>query len=245
MDGKRAPTAAEMLPQVREAEVKRSGLAALALCSVLALAACGTEEEGEPREPAAPPTSANSIPGAPLNGKLSGQPFEVKSGRYYVDRRPGFEKIDILLYAATSKTRCGKLDPEKPASVWLRRRGPEAVRPGEHRIEVDGTGKWEVHYQVMKDEQWVGNGDANALFVIDQVRPDLKLVGALSACFRDPRGSCVAGKFTADYCAIEIDEPIRGTKTMERPPPEKPGPKPAEADAGASDAQASDAEVER
>jgi hypothetical protein len=74
-----------------------------------------------------------------------------------------------------------------------------------------------VHYQLREDGEWIGNGDANALLVVTEVRPDLKLTGGLWACFRDRTTSCVKGQFSAAFCQTGIDAPVRGTEAMERP----------------------------
>jgi len=203
--------------------VKRARRATWTAVFALASFALGCEhyeKPGPPKEPAAPPASPDSIPVGPVSGKLLDQPYTHLAGRYYVDQRPGFEKTDIRLYATEAETPCGPLREKKPASVWLRRKGAERVAAGSSVTDLD-KGEWEVHYQVQKDGYWVGNGDARALVVINDVGPDLKITGSLSACFRDETGSCVAGSFTASYCRISIDSPVRGTDAMERPPERK------------------------
>lgn len=188
---------------------------------MLALGCSHPEAEGPPKEPAAPPSSPDSIPIGPLAGKLAGEPYTMLSGRYYVDSRPGLEKVDIRLYASEAETPCGTLKTPNPPAVWLRRAGEERLALDSSTTDPKTGGKWEVHYQLRKGEQWVGNGDAAALVVINDIGPDLKVEGALSACFRDPSGSCVAGTFSASYCRISIDSPVRGTDVMERPPERK------------------------
>jgi hypothetical protein len=215
--------------------------AVFALAS-LALGCEHYKPPGPAKDPPEPPASADSIPVGPVSGKLLDQPFTELSGRYFVDQRPGFEKMDIKLYATEAETPCGKLKEEKPASVWLRRAGAERATPGSSVTNLD-KGEWEVHYQVQKDGFWVGNGDARALVVISDVGPDLKISGALSACFRDETGSCVAGSFTASYCRISIDSPVRGTEAMERPPERKLPPIPAPASAAPSSSDAPPAEA--
>lgn len=189
----------------------------LSTASLLVFACGHSRADGPVKEPPEAPTSVDSIPVAPLEGKLGGEPFTFKSGRYTVDQRPGYEKIDIKLYDVSSESRCGAI-PGKPASVWLRRRGPARVAPETARIDAKKGGEWEVHYQRFDDERWMGKGEANALLGIDDVGPDMKIDGELSACFRDSAGSCVRGHFSAVYCQIHIDAPVRGTDVMERPP---------------------------
>lgn len=189
--------------------------------AILTLACSHYEAPKEVKEPGSPPGSVDAIPVGPVSGKLGEQPFTMLSGRYYVDQRPGFEKVDIKLYASESDGPCGPLKTAKAPSVWLRRSGPERVATGNWVVDVKNGGAWEVHYQQQKDEYWIGNGDANALVAVTDIGPDLKIEGALSACFRDATGSCVAGSFTASYCRISIDSPVRGTEAMERPPERK------------------------
>jgi hypothetical protein len=199
------------------------------LLPVIALtSACHPEKPQPLRDPPDPPASEDSIPVAPLDGKLLGDAFKFKSGRYTIDQRPGYEKIDIKLYPVATDTPCAD-PPGKPASVWLRRRGVTRVEAGVTRVDVKKGGDWEVHYQRFGEEGWIGNGDAAALLSIDDVGPDMKIDGALYACFRDTTGSCVKGKFSAVYCRIHIDAPVRGSEAMERPP-QKPLPKTAQGD---------------
>lgn len=182
------------------------------------LAACGHPDNAPPKEPRPAPTSADAIPVAPLSGKLLDQPFTIKSARYYVDQRPGYQKIVLKLYGVDSPTPCTDLTPRKPPEVWLRHNGPERAEPSTTKVDLDGRAPWEVHYQIQRNGRWAGNGDARALFVITQVDPDMKMHGELSACFRDATGSCVAGRFVANYCRIWIDSPVRGSDVMEHPP---------------------------
>ncbi|MEZ4219417.1 MAG: hypothetical protein R3B13_00720 [Polyangiaceae bacterium] len=204
------------------------------LVPALACLSCGHSEElGPLKDPPPAPAAGNAIPVGPLGGKLLDEPFTVHAARYYVDQRPGYEKVDIKLYSEKSETACGPLANSKSPSVWLRRKGAEALAPGTFSINLEGGGPWEAHYQTRHDERWVGYGEANALFVITAVDPDLKVHGELSACFRDPKGSCVAGRFTASYCRISIDAPVRGTEMMERRPKKPIPPPPRVRDAGA------------
>ncbi len=186
--------------------------------AISAVTACGHPEAAPPKEPPKAPASVKDIPVSPLSGKLLGQAFTIKSARYYVDQRPGYQKIVLKLYGIESKSPCEDLTPVKPPEVWLRHNGPERMTPATTAIDLDGKAPWEVHYQIQKDGRWAGNGSARALFVITQVDPDMKVHGELSACFRDETGSCVAGTFEANYCRIWIDSPVRGSDVMEHPP---------------------------
>ena len=72
--------------------------------------------------------------------------------------------------------------------------------------------------------------------MIRNVRADLQVEGDLSVCFADGMDSCVSGAFSARYCPIAIDAPVRGTQVMEHPPERKGAPAPAgSADAGATE----------
>jgi len=199
----------------------------------LGLLACGHAEPlASPGKAAPVPTSAESIPAGPPTGKLLGSEFVALGARYSVDRRLGYEKIDIVLSTEPATQSC----PEAPStapSVWLRRWGHPHLEPGASSISAETGGDWEAHYQVREGGRWVGVGVANGLVVIDRVLPDLKVEGQLAACFRDPEGSCVAGQFTATACPIRVDEPVRGAAVMEPgpgddtptgpPPPSVPG----------------------
>jgi hypothetical protein len=193
-------------------------VAALALTNL----ACQGAESTPPAAPVDPkpaPTSIDAIPAGPLGGEIAGQPFSVQSARYIVDRRHGFEKVDISLSAGSVESPCEERTPKDSTSVWLRRKGEPTLKDEIARIEPKDEGAiWEAHYQVRQGHNWIGNGRASALIVIHDVGPDMKLAGELSACFGDSHGSCVAGRFTADYCPIRIDAPVRGTEAMERPP---------------------------
>jgi hypothetical protein len=74
-----------------------------------------------------------------------------------------------------------------------------------------------VHYQSKQDGEWLGNGDAEALIVLQPRTADQRLPGEIAACFADAYKSCVLGTFVADYCPISIDTPIRGMDIMEPP----------------------------
>jgi hypothetical protein len=191
------------------------------------VAGCSKAPEPQPENPPAAPASPEAIPNAPLNGTIGGEPFTLKDARYYVDQRPGYEKIDIKLSEVSAKMPCSELDSAKGKSLWLRRKGTDKLEPQTVNISLDKQGPWEAHYQIYRDGQWFGNGEANALFVIRDVRPDMKLEGELWSCFRDGTASCAKGRFSASYCRIRIDAPVRGTEAMERPPAGKLPPKSA------------------
>lgn len=165
------------------------------------------------------PTSADGIVASVLGGEIRGRSVTLENARYVVDRRHGFEKVDISFSAARADSPCGERRPKDAPSVWLRKTGPDPLKPLQVRLSPDGPeSPWEVHYQVRDGRAWVGNGQASALVVIREVGKDLKVSGELWACFADEQASCVEGRFSADYCAIRIDTPVRGTEAMERPP---------------------------
>jgi hypothetical protein len=162
------------------------------------------------------PTSPDSIPEAPVSGTIRGRDFALRTATYIVDRRPGYEHVDIRLSAGEALSPC---EPAPDAtSVWLRRKALREIQATQVHIAPGDQSPWEVHYQLKDAGHWVGNGDAAALIVINTVRSDLKLQGELWSCFADGQKSCVSGSFVATYCPIRIDAPIRGVEGMERPP---------------------------
>ncbi len=192
----------------------------MAASAVLGLACQSPAEPAGPIiEPKPAPEAANAIAAGALGGDIDGQPFSIQSARYIVDRRRGFEKVDISLSAGSVDSPCEQRKPKDSPSVWLRRKGATPLAAEQARLSPNDEAPWEVHYQVRKEHGWIGNGRASALIVIHDVGPDMKLNGELWACFADTHGSCVSGRFIADYCPIRIDKPVRGTEAMERPPP--------------------------
>lgn len=197
--------------------MRRTVLVALAI-AIAAMAGCGKKPHAEKRDAKAPHASAESIPPVAVAGTLHGVPFTAEDARYFVDRRQGYEKVQILLSAAKAKTPCGRIDPNVPA-VWLRRHGAEPIKGGETRITVDGKAAWRVHYQVREaGHEWAGSGEADALLVLKPQEGAPVLDGELSVCFADTTGSCVSGSFQAEHCPVSIDLPVRGTDTLERLP---------------------------
>ncbi|MBI2390340.1 MAG: hypothetical protein HYV09_12190 [Deltaproteobacteria bacterium] len=189
----------------------------LALSLVIA-SSCRREPPPVGYEPAAAPTSTASIPLSPASGRIAGKPFTVAAARYSIDRRPGYEKVEIELLAEKPDKPCGDVAMKHATSVWLRVNGVDAVRAETVRIESGKPGPWEAHYQVFDQKKWIGNGDASALIAMSAPAPDMKLSGELSACFGDGSKSCIAGRFEAIYCPIRIDALVRGSDAMERPP---------------------------
>jgi hypothetical protein len=161
--------------------------------------------------------SVDSIPAAPLSGTLPTGPFSLQSARYWIDRRPGYEKVDIKLSTGKVSSPCSEPLPNDAPSVWLRRVGTTRLSAETVHVSRTAPGPWEVHYQVMRDEQWLGSAKAEALLVLHPLTSDKRLQGELSVCFADPDRSCVLGAFAADYCQLSIDAPIRGTQLMESP----------------------------
>ena len=159
--------------------------------------------------------SADSIPVAPVSGTIRGKAFGLGSARYFIDRRLGYEHVDIKLSAGKSAEHCSAPLPDDSASVWLRRSGPEPIKSTTIHLASNRREAWEVHYQAMNNGQWVGNGNAEALVVLEPPAADQRLRGEVSVCFADETKSCVLGTFVAEYCPISIDAPIRGTYHME------------------------------
>lgn len=194
--------------------------------------ACAEAHRDRVSEPPPAPTSFATTPDTSVNGQLSGRPFALRSARYYVDQRPGYERVDVLLYDLDTDTPCEDIRPHKPASVWLRSQGKKKIVEGQYRLDAKTKAPWEVHYQVFQDGAWRGSRKANALLAFKKLQPDLKLEGELNACFADSTTSCIAGTFVAHYCRISIDAPVRGSETMEQPVSRRSEPPPAESAPG-------------
>lgn len=188
------------------------------LLPIVSALACTKPEESAIVEPKPAPASEKEVTSATLGGTLVGSPFSIQSARYAYEHRHGFEKVDISLSLAASDGPCGELDPANASSIWIRRAGPESLKPETVRLSPKDEGPWQVNYQVHDEHGWHGNGEASALIVIREVGKDLKLSGSLWACFADATGSCVEGRFVAEQCAIRLDAPVRGSETMERLP---------------------------
>ncbi len=205
------------------------GLSAQVFVAVVMLAAAchRADDEQEVRPPAVAPESMDAIPDGPLAGMLRRQEFEHQVATYVVDRRRGYEHFDIRLAAQQAEDPCARGPGAGGTSVWVRRWGASAIEAATVRLTPGKESEWEVHYQQQEQEQWVGNGEASALLVLAPPGPDLTVRGELWACFADAHQSCVSGTFQARYCPIKIDQPIRGTRLMERPsarPPSAPAP---------------------
>lgn len=198
--------------------VRARSLRWLLSATCITLVSC-QKPEPDPVEPKPAPTSAAGISAATLGGEIAGGSFLLANARYIVDRRPGYEKVEVSLSAASADSPCAERKPKDAPSVWLRRKGSEPLKAEEVRLAPGEDEPWAVHYQAHDGRRWFGNGTASALVVIHGVGPDLKLSGELWACFADAPGSCVSGRFAADYCPIRIDQHVRGTAAMERPPP--------------------------
>jgi hypothetical protein len=186
---------------------------------LMAVACHAHEEVPDGAPPPAAPASPDSIPEGPLAGTLRGSEFTHQAATYVVDRRLGYEHFDIRLAAQPTDKPCERGAGAGGTSVWIRRRGVDAVTAATVRLTPGGQSDWEVHYQVDEHDRWEGNANASALVVVAHPGPDLSLRGELWACFADGRDSCVSGAFKARYCPISIDAPIRGTQLMERPTP--------------------------
>jgi hypothetical protein len=179
---------------------------------------CREPEAVEQAAPRAVAASSEAIPDSPAFGRLLGKDFTVRSARYSVDRRLGSEHADILLVADATEPGCGRDVGAAGPNVWLRHRGKGELTTGEFRIGPGDATSWEIHYEAKEGRTWHGAGDAEGLIVIRKVGPDRRIHAELSACFADRTASCLSGTFIATYCAIPIDEPVRGTLAMERPP---------------------------
>lgn len=197
-------------------------VAPAAACLLVALTAGCDDGNGRALPTPAPMHgSFDAIPDAPLQGKLRSLPFSVKSARYTIDRRLGYEQVDITLSAAVADGHCGALRPKDAPSVWLRRKGAEPVSRADLRLQPDAPASWEVHYQLRHDGQWVGSGQAAALLVLRPSDKSTTVTGGLSACFADGHASCIAGTFSARQCPVLLDMPVRGNEPVEQVPPDR------------------------
>lgn len=165
------------------------------------LLACRAETAPPDQKPIDPPVSSpETIPDAPVSGTIHGAPFVARDMRYVVDERIGYAHTDIKLSAGHAENACDSISPAKGASVWL-------------RLE-DNT--WSVQYQVFDDGRWIGVHAAKALVSIRGVSPDGHMSGGLAVCFSDDSKSCVSGSFEAVDCPSSIDQPVRGSQSLER-----------------------------
>ncbi len=191
----------------------------LVAVATLAMAACREPTRRASAASLAPPVeSPGAIPDAPLNGTLARAPFQVRDARYVVDRRVGYAHTDILLSAARAEAPCGRLEPRRAASVWLRLEGSDTVEPKDVRIDPRVQGVWSVHYQAFEGDSWTGVGDGAALLSIRGANADGHLEGGLAVCFGDDSKSCVTGSFDAVACPVSLDQPVRGTVAPEAIP---------------------------
>jgi hypothetical protein len=196
--------------------MKRVGMVVVLL---LGLGGCKDEPPAASGEGLRPDhESADAIPASPVQGTIRGRAFQARDARLSVDARQGYEQVDIALSAASSGTPCGKLDDPTAPRIWLRRRGAQPVAAGDVRLRPGADQGWELHYQLMQDGVWVGNGDAAATIRLHPADGGAGLVGQLSACFADGMRSCVAGRFEALRCPVAIDLPLRGTEPPEQLP---------------------------
>jgi hypothetical protein len=193
---------------------------ALWLAIPLALG-CQAKAAEEQRPPAEVPTTTNTIPVEDVSGTIAGEPFAIQTARYFIDRRPRYEKLEIQLLGKKLDKTCDNLGDNHTTMVWLRRTGPGEPQAETLRFGPDDEGPWEAHYERFSGDNWTGSGKALALLGLSERAPDLILRGELYACFGDRTQSCVMGRFAAVHCPIRIDALVRGTDAMERPPPRK------------------------
>lgn len=192
----------------------------LVLVLALAVALCAPACEEKPPAPRAvartPHGTASSIPRGPVEGKIAGVAFTVRDARYHVDRRPGYEKLEVTLSGEPAASACARLPKEAPA-IWLRRRGAGSATVGEVRLEPGSDSEWAVHYQVRGERGWIGSGDAAALVVVRSAT-GTAIEGDLSVGFADVAGSSASGTFVAQHCPVSIDRPVRGVEQDDQMP---------------------------
>jgi hypothetical protein len=180
--------------------------------------ACRRPAEPAPERARPAAQSRDAIPEGPVSGYVRDEPFAVQRAVYSVDRRNGYERIDIKLYSKKIDDPCRTVPLDEGPTVWIRRRGAGELEPGTVRIAEGDPGPWEVHYQIRDGTAWEGNGDAAALLVLSGKTRDGKIRGELSASFGDRWSSRVVGSFSASECPIAIDSPVRGIAGPERAP---------------------------
>jgi hypothetical protein len=163
----------------------------------------------------------------------------VRTARYTLDRRPNYEKLEIQLLAAKPAQACDDVGANHETMVWLRRTGDAVPQAETVRFGPKDKTEWQAHYEVFDDRHWSGTGNASVMLDLAERRRDMKLAGELHACFGDRTKSCVAGSFVAVYCPTRIDALVRGTDSMERPPPRSG--RPAEPAANVADEPNADA----
>ncbi len=164
-----------------------------------------------PDKPLGTPMRIEAVPNAPISGTVRGQPFATRNARYYVDRRAGYEHLDIQFNDGESSDPCGPLNPPDATRVWLRWTGGAFPDGGEIRLEASSKSGWSAHYQTRRDSAWIGSGDATGALLLRRAGLDRAIRGSLSTCFDDRHGSCVAGTFVARECPLELDMPVRGS----------------------------------
>jgi hypothetical protein len=192
--------------------------ASSALALAASLLACQPQPPEKQPAPLSVPTSIATIPIGNVSGKILGEPFNVLTARYIVDRRPGYEKLEIQLLAGTLSQQCDDIGAHHPTMVWLRRVGAAEPKAMTVRFGPGDQTPWQAHYELFDNGAWSGNGNAALLLELGDPAPDMKLRGDLYASFGDRTQSSVAGSFVAVYCPIQIDALVRGIDSMERPP---------------------------
>ncbi len=179
-----------------------------AVCSCLI--GCDQDDgEGRVGDPEPEFDKVAGIPVSKVSGTLATQRFELKDARFKIDRRAGYERIDLELSGSAAKEKCGALEDSGSPAVWIRFPGVSKLEPGELRRQPGKPASFEVHMKVRRDGQWFGNGDSAALLVVEIFEPGVALNGVLSVCFGDPDKSCVSGTFVAASCPDMLDVPPR------------------------------------
>jgi hypothetical protein len=156
----------------------------LAGCSVgvtvalLCLPACRDESHATPAKPLEPPMlTPESIPEAPVTGRIHGAPFAMRDARYVVDRRVAYAHTDILLSSGTAESACAPVTPAQSTSVWLRLDGPGKIETANARIGPGQPATWSVHYQVFDGAAWIGAGEGSALLSLHEPGTRWQAVG--------------------------------------------------------------------
>lgn len=184
----------------------------LSLAALLAgLGAASCRDAPAPPSDVAPPyDTVSAIPAGPVAGTIGEQPFQLAHARYVVRRQLDRERVDVELWAHVPAEPCAPIEHDGAPMVWIRfARGGEPDARVYRRGSGDGEADFEIHYEKREADGWHGSGKSAVLLSLDAVEPGHRISGALSVCFADGRGSCVAGRFDAQACRDVVSPDVR------------------------------------
>lgn len=198
-----------MKPQRTVAPLCR--VAVLALLTAALTPACSRPGLGTSSTEGLAPThdDPSAIPVRPVEGTLAGAPFTVHDARFRIDRRPGYEGIDLRLSPGDASAPCAALPEADGAGVWIHFGERTTLEPATIRVKPGTKGEAEAHLFLRREGKWFGNGDAAMLLVIKSFDPAFGMEGDLSVCFADEAKSCVSGSFNAAACPDPLEDSPR------------------------------------